>query len=100
MKDFARFFSSSQTSLAKPATRTNWANTRSKAESCCRSCEKLRPRGFTRLVEIADSRLVNQKVRASVEGQLDAVAVIPVDQAGQLFTILQHYYHWCFALHL
>ena len=55
---------------------------------------------FAGLIDIADGRLIDQQGRSAAAGDLDAVAVIPLDAALHLFAVFHDDHHGCFALDL
>ena len=55
---------------------------------------------FAVLVDVLDDLLVNQQVGASEARELDAIAVVPLDRAVQLFAIGEHDGHRRARLHL
>src|SRR5260370_349364 len=128
-KDSARFCSSSPTRPQKPATPTAGANTSHRRGLCCRSCRESRgnlvgtSRGgnlrgsalairfrtltvarlaaFAFFVNVFDRRLVDHQIRlAAVSYHLEAVLVVPLDDAVNLLAVAEHDDQWGLRLHL
>src|SRR3954451_12013066 len=55
---------------------------------------------FVFLIHVLDRRFVNEKVGPGVAGQLNAILVVPLDDAVDLFAIVQHDDHGSLGLHL
>ena len=112
-------------SLAKSATRTRRANTRTRRESCCRNCRRsnfVAPRKnralgavsfrqncgcallpvalFVFLVHVLNAGLIDQQIRLTIAVHLQAILVVPLDDAVNLFIVLQHQDHRRLGLHL
>jgi len=53
-----------------------------------------------RLIDVADGRLIDEQGRGAAAVDLDAIAVIPLDNALHLFAVFHYHHHGCFTLDL